>query len=489
VKKENLEKIKEFLKDGNFDSALEIAREESKGKEDESAKALINVGIKEGKKYEIENCRLALLYFKLANSIAKDDEIKKNARENRVITHYNLGALLAKQKDREKEAEEEYRKAIDITPEYVGAHGNLGNLLKSLKRYEEAEEEYQEVILINPNDAKAHYNLGILLYDLKRYEEAEEEYRKAIKLKEFLPDKGVNAHNNLGFLLSEQKGRENEAEKDYREAIRINSDFAVGHYNLGVLLANLKRYEEAEKEYREAIRINSSYAEARNNLGSLLYDLKRYDEAEKEYEKAIELLDKDSPEVCAIVHSNLGELYLSFGDMLHEDDFYEDALDEFKEALENSSKLDKNADLHNNMGYAFEKLKRFDDARIEFRKSRKLNPRDTKVKRNLRRIEKPIKEKQDMSKTQTALFYVVSSVLCLAIYSSSLNQNSPNFVHYAGFIVVLLALLIVLTVLPSLTRLKIPGLEFEKDARDRTTDSEVIPTMEGSAEGYVSGEI
>ncbi|MFN3528170.1 MAG: tetratricopeptide repeat protein, partial [Candidatus Altarchaeaceae archaeon] len=59
--------------------------------------------------------------------------------------------------------------------------------------------------------------------------------------------------------------------------------FSVQHYLKASYYTNLKRYEEAEREYKEAIRINPNLAGAHNNLGNLLKILGRYEEAEKEY--------------------------------------------------------------------------------------------------------------------------------------------------------------------------------------------------------------
>jgi superkiller protein 3 len=70
------------------------------------------------------------------------------------------------------EAYEEYRRAIEIDPNYVFGYYNWGNVLYDLKRYDEAIEKYKKVIEINPNDVYAYYNWGNVLFDLKRYEEA-----------------------------------------------------------------------------------------------------------------------------------------------------------------------------------------------------------------------------------------------------------------------------------------------------------------------------
>ena len=99
-----------------------------------------------------------------------------------------------------KEAEEEYRKAIEINPEYAKTHNNLGVLLKNLERYEEAEKEYRKAIKINSGYAEAHGNLGILLVLLKRYNEAEKEHKIAHKL--FLEQEKIEDAKKVEKLLN-----------------------------------------------------------------------------------------------------------------------------------------------------------------------------------------------------------------------------------------------------------------------------------------------
>lgn len=74
----------------------------------------------------------------------------------------NLGTFLAKDPDREKEAEDAYREAIRIRPDYPEAWYNLGNVLaEDQDRAKEAEEAYREAIKTKPDYASAWSNLGM----------------------------------------------------------------------------------------------------------------------------------------------------------------------------------------------------------------------------------------------------------------------------------------------------------------------------------------
>lgn len=103
-------------------------------------------------------------------------------------------------------------------------------------------------------------------------------------------------YSDLGTFLWELK-RDKKAEKEFREAIRINPNNPEAHNNLGVLLFGYglekERFPEAEKEYRKAIKIKPNYPQAHYNLGLLYKEMGRNGKAREEILKARELYEEE----------------------------------------------------------------------------------------------------------------------------------------------------------------------------------------------------
>ena len=76
----------------------------------------------------------------------------------------------------------------------------------------------------------------------------------------------AETHYSLGNALHD-KGQDDAAIAEYREAIRLKPDFFMAHSNLGSALGHEGQYDAAIAEDREAIRLKPGFAEAHNNLG------------------------------------------------------------------------------------------------------------------------------------------------------------------------------------------------------------------------------
>ncbi|MEI8171872.1 MAG: tetratricopeptide repeat protein [Deltaproteobacteria bacterium] len=106
--------------------------------------------------------------------------------------------------------------------------------------------------------AFAYFNLGCKLFQMQRYMEALENFQKTVDL---APDK-PEYHNLLGQTY-DNLGQTLEAEKSLRHAIEINPNYAVGYYDLGVILAKREGLkQEALATFERALKNDPDLAEA-----------------------------------------------------------------------------------------------------------------------------------------------------------------------------------------------------------------------------------
>ena len=90
------------------------------------------------------------------------------------------------------------------------------------------------------------------------------------------------------------------AEQAFKQAVARNSKDAVALNHLGILLRQKGRFEDARNRYQRAIKIDSDYAFAHLNLG-ILFDLYLQDleRALKQYQKYQSLISKEDSQVAA----------------------------------------------------------------------------------------------------------------------------------------------------------------------------------------------
>jgi tetratricopeptide (TPR) repeat protein len=219
-----------------------------------------------------------------------------------------------------------------------------GDIDRAIESYETAVRSLEE---IDSEDlAENQMRLAVLYGMVGKKDEALERLKDVI---DHNPDYAT-AHYNIGVLLYDLK-RYGEAEEAYREAIRADPNDVTSHSNLGFLLYDLKRYDEAEESYREAIRADPDDATAQYDIGVLLCDLKRYGEAEEAYREAI----RAEPDLAA-AHYNIGVL-------LNNLKRYGEAEEAYREAIRAEPDL---AAAHTNLGVLLSTLDREEEAIQEF---------------------------------------------------------------------------------------------------------------------------
>ncbi|MGA3179859.1 MAG: tetratricopeptide repeat protein [Verrucomicrobiota bacterium] len=220
------------------------------------------------------------------------------------VAESNLGDALFLKGEKE-EAVAQYRKALEINPDYELARNNLGFVLFKKGELEGAIAEYRKALEIQPDDTEAHYRLGIALAGKGDSKGAIAQFEKALEINPGYAE----ADNDLGTTLCSQ-GRVEEGIARYRKALELKPGYADAHLNLGVALTKRGQMEEAIGQLEKALEINPGCAEAENDVGMILFGQGRVEEAVGRYRKALEL----KPDL-AEARYNLGTALLGEGDL------------------------------------------------------------------------------------------------------------------------------------------------------------------------------
>jgi tetratricopeptide (TPR) repeat protein len=113
-------------------------------------------------------------------------------------------------------------------------------------------------------------------------------------------------HKTFGLVLK-LKGRLDEAEAEYRKALRLKPQ-AETFYNLAIILESRNELQEALALYIEATKLNPYHWAIYNNLGSVQVRLGRMDDAIASFEKGL------SFHPSYVTHYNIGLLLEERGD-------------------------------------------------------------------------------------------------------------------------------------------------------------------------------
>jgi glycosyltransferase involved in cell wall biosynthesis len=180
--------------------------------------------------------------------------------------------------------------------------GKINEGIELLKRGVRTSEENYEILY------ELHYHLGIAYSRLQNPKQASVHYQAAIKLPIY-PILKLGAYNNLGNLLK-AAGDLNTAKKAYQATLKIDPNFATGHYNLGMTLKALGLLTDAIACYQKAIKLNPRYAEAYQNLGVVQLKVGNHQASLTAFKNAIALHQEQNPEEAERLRQGLQEMGL-----------------------------------------------------------------------------------------------------------------------------------------------------------------------------------
>jgi choline-sulfatase len=175
-----------------------------------------------------------------------------------------------------------YRRALELKPDYDLALRNMANVYRDMGRPSDAVAGYERLLSLDRNNVQARQELAQLLLDADRLPDAERELEKVLK-----QDPGLAAaHNTLGALRLKQ-GNLDEGEREIRAALAQRQDVPLAHFNLALAAEQRGELNRAVDEYRQEIDRHPGSYRAQFNLGKIYERLGDRDAQRKSYEDSI----------------------------------------------------------------------------------------------------------------------------------------------------------------------------------------------------------
>ena len=146
-----------------------------------------------------------------------------------------------------------------------------------------------------------------------------------------------------------------------KEALQLDPENAQYHNTLGLVLLNLGRPVEAQAEFQTAIDLDKTSPDLQHNLGIAMAQQNRFEDAIAAYKKALNFPTYTTPEVA---YYNMGEAFIRLNRP-------QEAQESFRAAIQLEPTM---VAAQYGLGLALSQGGRRDDAKAAFRRARDMDP-------------------------------------------------------------------------------------------------------------------
>ena len=145
-------------------------------------------------------------------------------------------------------ADEASRKALELDSSLPEAHAARAGELAMSWRWSEAEPEFRRALELSPNNANAHYFYALQLFLLpqKRFDQALDEFRIALSLDPLSPI--VNTNYAATLMMAH---RFSEAVAQFQKTLERDPSFGPAHFYLAHVYAMQGRFADAVNEIKK----------------------------------------------------------------------------------------------------------------------------------------------------------------------------------------------------------------------------------------------
>jgi Tfp pilus assembly protein PilF len=219
------------------------------------------------RKLDLTNEAVLFTSYRIYSDLAAESLLSLSVvNPNSARLHQAMAHELAK-RGNAVEAIENYRAALKIDPQLPGLHFELAEMLSTLSTTEgrrEAEQEYRAALEANPSDEQAESRLGDIALQKDDLKEASQRYRRALQLQPNDPEANIGLAKIFMTMDQPQK-----AEPLLQQALKLDPTSVLAHFRLSAVYRQTGRPAEAEHELEEY----QKYKEMKDKLRTIYSDL------------------------------------------------------------------------------------------------------------------------------------------------------------------------------------------------------------------------
>ncbi len=196
---------------------------------------------------EVENLKTEIA------SLKGDKKLEQMKRYDKAVKELSAADWLERgiglhEKKKFDEAVYSFTKAVELSPEFIIAYYNRGNIYaRNLGSYQEAIMDYDRVLELSPGYLKAYNNRGLSYHKVGQYQLAVRDFDKAIELN----PEYATAYLNRG-LAYDKLGNQEDAVNDYNKVIELNPKYTRAYINRGLIYNKFGNVKKACSDWERA---------------------------------------------------------------------------------------------------------------------------------------------------------------------------------------------------------------------------------------------
>src|SRR6266498_1383599 len=191
-------------------------------------------------------------YFYDRDWVAAEREFKRaiELNPNYAVAHHWYAIFLSTFPGRMPEALAEIRRALELDPTSLIINSWYGRILGVSGQLDQAVEQLKKTVELDPNFNLAHYRLGQAYAEKQMYNESIEEFNKVLNL----TDGRAMGLMGLGYAYA-VAGRRLEAQKALNELLELSKHRYVSEGQIGIIYIALGEKDKAFERLEEAYKV------------------------------------------------------------------------------------------------------------------------------------------------------------------------------------------------------------------------------------------